>query len=212
MWRGGALDVGCERGCAGACWSQSPLGGGHGLGTRRGLPRVPRLTGDCLLYRSLGLSTAKRAYAVSQRQGLGVEESVIINATPEDLYAFWRNLKNLPRFMSHLESVENRGGGRSHWTTRGPAGTTVEWDAEIVGDVAGELLSWRSLPGAMVPKRGRGALSGDAGRSEYSRAGVFKVQPAGRRVGRGFRAAFWRGTSATDCRRPRPAQNDDGNG
>ena len=112
------------------------------------------LTGRCPVYRSLGLNTERRAYAVSQRQGLGVEESVIVNARPEDLYAFWRKLENLPRFMSHLQSVEDIGGGRSHWVTTGPAGTHIEWDAEIVGDVAGELVSWRSLPGATVPNAG----------------------------------------------------------
>ncbi len=142
---GGVLAfVGLERRSAGG--AALALGGGYLV--YRGV------TGDCLVYRSLGLSTGGRAYAVSQGQGLGVEESVIVNATPEDLYAFWRNLENLPRFMRHLESVETRGGGRSHWVTRGPAGTQVEWDAEIVGDVEGELLSWRSLPGATVPNAG----------------------------------------------------------
>ena len=142
---GGALALmGIARGSTGG--AALALGGGYLV--YRGL------TGRCAIYRSLGLNTEGRAYAVSQRQGLGVEESVIVNATPEDLYAFWRRLENLPRFMRHLQSVEDIGGGRSHWVTAGPAGTQVEWDAEIVGDVAGELVSWRSLPGATAPNAG----------------------------------------------------------
>ena len=128
--------------------------GGTALALGGGYLVYRGLSGDCLLYRGLGLSTAKRGYAVSQRQGLGVEESVIVSARADDLYAFWRNLENLPRFMRHLQSVEDIGGGRSHWVTEGPAGTNVEWDAEIVGDVPGELVSWRSLPGATVPNAG----------------------------------------------------------
>ena len=164
--------------------------GGTALGFGGGYLVYRGLTGDCFLYRSLGLSTAGRAYAVSQRQGLGVEESVIVNATPEDLYAFWRKLENLPRFMRHLESVENRGGGRSHWTTRGPAGTQVEWDAEIVGDVAGELLSWRSLPGAMVPNAGAvrfRAMPG--GQSTIVRVSL-RYNPPGGALGAAFARLF----------------------
>ena len=164
--------------------------GGTALGLGGGYLVYRGLTGDCFLYRSLGLNTAKRAYAVSQRQGLGVEESVIVNATPEDLYAFWRNLKNLPRFMSHLESVKDIGGGRSHWTTQGPAGTTVEWDAEIVGDVAGELLSWRSLPGAMVPNAGAvrfRAMPG--GQSTIVRVSL-RYNPPGGALGAAFARLF----------------------
>ena len=50
---------------------------------------------------------------------------------------FWRNFQNLPRFMRHLESVEDLGDGRSHWVAKGPAGMAVEWDATIVADVSG---------------------------------------------------------------------------
>jgi len=35
-----------------------------------------------------------------------METSVIIDRSPEELYRFWRDFKNLPRFMHHLISVE----------------------------------------------------------------------------------------------------------
>jgi uncharacterized membrane protein len=54
-------------------------------------------------------------------------------------------LENLPRFMYHLEHVELIGGGRSHWVAKGPAGRSVEWDAELVEDRPGELIAWRSV-------------------------------------------------------------------
>lgn len=111
-------------------------------------------TGNCAVYRGLGLSTADDAYAVSQRRGVRVEESVIVNTTPEALYTFWRKLENLPRFLRHIEEVEDLGNNRSHWRTKGPAGLDVSWDAEIVGDIENELISWRSLPGAVVPNAG----------------------------------------------------------
>ena len=87
-------------------------------------------------------------------RGIQVQKSVIVNRSPEECYAFWRDVSNLPRFMSHLESVEVRSDRQSHWVARAPAGTRVEWDAEIVDDRPGERISWRSLPGSQVEHSG----------------------------------------------------------
>ena len=81
--------------------------------------------------------------------------TVTINKPKVHVYAFWRNLENLGRFMQHLELVEDLGGGRSHWIAKAPAGRTVEWDAKIIEDTPGELIAWQSLPGADVPNSGR---------------------------------------------------------
>jgi uncharacterized membrane protein len=77
-----------------------------------------------------------------------------INRSPEEVYRFWRNFENLPRFMSHLESVQVSDEKRSHWVARAPMGTTVEWDAEIIEDRPNYAISWRSLEGADVDNRG----------------------------------------------------------
>jgi uncharacterized membrane protein len=79
---------------------------------------------------------------------------MIINRSPEEVYGFWRRLENLPRFMRHLESVQETGTGRSHWVAKAPAGSSVEWDAEITEDRPNELIAWRSLEGADVDNSG----------------------------------------------------------
>ncbi len=83
-----------------------------------------------------------------------VRHAVTVNRPAHELYAFWRDFENLPVFMRHLESVTNLDGGRSHWVTRGPGGAKVEWDAELVADVPGEMIAWQSLPGADVRNAG----------------------------------------------------------
>jgi uncharacterized membrane protein len=77
-----------------------------------------------------------------------------INRAASEVYAFWHDFQNLPRFMRHLDSVHVGLGKRSHWVANGPAGTRLEWDAEIVDDRPGELIAWRSLPGAQVENSG----------------------------------------------------------
>src|SRR5262249_47419612 len=66
----------------------------------------------------------------------------------------WRNLEQLPRFVRHLASVRELDSQRSHWKAHAPAGTRVEWDAEIVQDLPNRRLSWRSLPGSDVMNSG----------------------------------------------------------
>jgi uncharacterized membrane protein len=83
-----------------------------------------------------------------------VLRSITIKREPAEVYQFWRDLTNLPRFMAHLESVEVSG-GRSTWRAKGPAGLTIGWEAETVLDRQGECIAWRSVEGTTtVPNRG----------------------------------------------------------
>ncbi|MBP2311173.1 SRPBCC family protein [Azospirillum soli] len=83
-----------------------------------------------------------------------VRQTVAINRPPEAIYGFWRDFRNLPQFMSHLEHVEVLDERRSHWVAKAPAGRTVVWDAEVTEDRPNELLAWRSLEGADVDNSG----------------------------------------------------------
>jgi uncharacterized membrane protein len=83
-----------------------------------------------------------------------VRHSVTVGQPRQALYEFWRDFENLPRFMRHLERVKDLGRGRSRWVAKAPAGRRVEWDAEVIDDVPGERIAWRSLPGADVPNSG----------------------------------------------------------
>jgi uncharacterized membrane protein len=83
-----------------------------------------------------------------------VERSVLVNRPAHELYQFWRNFENLPRFMDHLESVTVIDENQSHWVAKAPAGTRVEWNAAIHNEIEDELIAWRSLPGADVNNAG----------------------------------------------------------
>ena len=102
------------------------------------------------LYCSLRLSGG----AVGAGQPVRVVRTIGINRASEEIYRFWRQFDNLPRFMRHLESVQVTGPNRTHWVAKGPAGTAMEWDAEITDDKPNELIAWRSLPEADVDNSG----------------------------------------------------------
>ena len=72
-----------------------------------------------------------------------IVRTILIDRSPDELYQFWRDLNNAPKFMGGVESV-TQSDGRSHWRMRIPGGKTVEWDAEIVEDAPNYMLSWRA--------------------------------------------------------------------
>ena len=88
-------------------------------------------------------------------EGIHVRKSITVNKSPAEVYAFWRDFENLPRFMRHLESVQVTSQGRSHWKAKAPAGKTVEWDAVTTRDVPNELIAWRSEGNADVYNEGK---------------------------------------------------------
>jgi uncharacterized membrane protein len=87
-------------------------------------------------------------------KGIRVSESITVARPREEVYRFWRDLTNLPRFMEHLEAVQVIDDRHSHWRARAPAGSSVEWDAEIIEDQPNERISWRSIQEADVPNTG----------------------------------------------------------
>ncbi|MGE0702658.1 MAG: SRPBCC family protein [Vicinamibacterales bacterium] len=122
-----------------------------------GAPLLHRgLTGHCYVYQGLGVTTVSddTRTALAGKRGVNVRESVRIERTADELYRFWRRFDNLPRFMHHLDKVVDLGDGRSRWTATGPAGSKVEWEAELVNDVENNVIAWRSLPGSDVVTAG----------------------------------------------------------
>jgi uncharacterized membrane protein len=83
-----------------------------------------------------------------------LEKSITVNRSPEECYRFWHDFESFPRFMKHLHSVQLTGDNRMHWIATGPAGSTVEWDAELISDEPGQHLAWRSLAGSQVDNEG----------------------------------------------------------
>lgn len=125
--------------------------------TRKGL------IGSALGLAGLGLAARgvtnidlKSLLGVSDRRDtIRINKAININASAEQLYQFWANYENFPKFMAHIEEVKDLGGGRSHWRARGPAGSTVEWDATTTRQMPNEELAWESVAGSQVQTQGK---------------------------------------------------------
>jgi uncharacterized membrane protein len=141
------------------------------------------LTGNCALYQALGVGTdgpSGPEAVIPARSGVKVEHAVTINKPAAELYRYWRNLSQLPRFMEHLKDVRETGGNRSHWVASGPLGMSVEWDAEIITDTPNETISWRSLDGSDIDTAGSVHFTpAPAGRGTEVRVSLKYDPPAG---------------------------------
>ncbi len=82
------------------------------------------------------------------------QASFTVQRHQPELFQFWRNLENLPRFMHHLESVRTTGERRSHWVARAPGGLRISWNAEITDERENDWIVWRSLPGSDIGAAG----------------------------------------------------------
>jgi uncharacterized membrane protein len=117
------------------------------------------VSGRCAVSQLLGRNSAldepaSRVTSVRRGEGVRVDERIVLNRPRSEVYRFWRNLENLPRFMDHLQSVTVLDEERSHWVAKGPAGTRVEWDAVIHHEIPNELIAWRSLEDSEVDNAG----------------------------------------------------------
>jgi uncharacterized membrane protein len=127
--------------------------GGAALAALGGALGYRALSGYCALYSLLDINRADED-DVRGNLGVKVDRGVLVEAPPERVYAAWRHLENLPKFMSTLQRVEVLDDTRSHWTAKAPGGATVEWDAQIINEKPNELIAWRSLPNRLVEHAG----------------------------------------------------------
>jgi uncharacterized membrane protein len=122
---------------------------------------------------------------VHSEQATKIRRSVEIHRSPSELYRFWRALDNLPRIMSHLESVQVINDRLSHWVVKTiPGFPTIEWDAEIINDVENERIGWRSLHDADVDHAGSVEFEPSGSEAEKTRLTVsIQYAPLAGRLG-----------------------------
>ena len=171
-----------NRGRTGHC----PVYAGIGVSSADGLPRMidgQRSDASHARRNPARRDVTSAAATVNARKAIKVEHAVTINRSAQELYEFWRDFERLPRFMEHLESVTVVDARHSHWVAKGPAGTSVEWDAEIINEIPGELIAWKSVEGSTVPNAGSVHFRETPGGRGTEVKVVLDYEPPGGRAG-----------------------------
>jgi uncharacterized membrane protein len=106
-------------------------------------------TGVCPIYEKLGKDT-------TDPEAINITEHITVNAPKDKVYAFWRELSNLPKFMKHLKSVYEISGTQSHWVANTPGNLIgLDWNAEITREDEGSYLGWQSIEDSMIENAGK---------------------------------------------------------
>jgi len=147
-----------------------------------GLGLVARgLTGVCPVNAALGRTRVRDTKrALSGSRGIRLEGAITIHRPAEEVFDFWRDLRNLPLFVSHLEFISLIDDYRSHWVIGGPAGLIIEWDAEIINERRPDLIAWRSVGDSDVVSAGSVTFRRLPGHSTEVRVLLQYAPPAGR--------------------------------
>jgi uncharacterized membrane protein len=129
--------------------------GVYGLVRRGAWGAVLRTVATGMLARTAGsYGPGGLGVGSDRRRAVDIQKTLYIDAPVEQVYAFWSNYENFPLFMSHVRQVDDLGGGRSHWSVKGPGGVPIEWSATLTQQTANEVIAWRSEAGSMLENAG----------------------------------------------------------
>ena len=110
------------------------------------------ITGVCPVYKSIGISKTP--------QSIHITHIITVNKSKQEVYKFWRKLENLPLFMKHLASVVEKDTKNSYWVARIPGNLAkIGWEARIMRDEPGKLISWKSSTESTVDNEGHVSFS-----------------------------------------------------
>ena len=78
-----------------------------------------------------------------------VTHDIVVNAPVSEVFEFWKNFENFPRFMHNIESIQVVGPELTHWKMKGPLGVPIEWDAKTTALIENQKISWESTSGVI---------------------------------------------------------------
>jgi len=151
------------------------------------------LGGGYLLYRAVSghcplASMFKRKGRAGHGSNINVRSEIVVSRPRSEVYAFWRNLENLPLFMKHLDHVDEIDSRTFAWKLKMPAGFgDIRWEAKIVKEEKDRELSWHSVSGAAIENTGKVNFSdtpGNATRIDVMISYRAPLGAIGERVGR----------------------------
>jgi uncharacterized membrane protein len=146
---------------------------------RAGMCALLGVTGSALLARAAtNKSLAALVGLADADQGIVVQKTINVDAPVEEVFAFWTDYQNFPRFMHNVREVQVRD-DVSHWVVAGPAGVPVQWNAKLVEVEPNSRLRWRSIFGSAVKHEGCVQFEANGGGGTRLTVRLRYVPPAG---------------------------------
>lgn len=128
---------------------------GYGLFRRDAWGVTGVAVGSAVLARSIVNQELRRVLGISKRPGvIHVTKTIHVNAPVEEVFQFWREHENFPRFMSHVKDVRRLNDKEYHWEVTGPGGMTLTWNGRITSLVPNRMMAWETTEGSLIQNQG----------------------------------------------------------
>jgi uncharacterized membrane protein len=89
--------------------------------------------------------------------------SVVIARPRHELYAFWRDFTNAPKFMARVDAVMVVDSLSSMWTVKDGTESTAQWEMLVTDDEPDRLIAWSTSGNSPVSYSGRVEFQDAAG-------------------------------------------------
>src|SRR5262249_17507683 len=77
-----------------------------------------------------------------------IEATVTIERPLAEVFNFYRDFQNLPRFLGDVVAIEPTGPTTSRWTIEGPFGIRVHWTIDVTDERANEVIRYETVSSA----------------------------------------------------------------
>jgi len=74
-----------------------------------------------------------------------IEASVTIRRPVEEVFNFYRDFRNLPRFLGDVTASEQIGPATYRWTIQGPLGIRAPWTIRVTEERANALIHYETV-------------------------------------------------------------------
>jgi uncharacterized membrane protein len=74
-----------------------------------------------------------------------IEASVTVQRSVEEVFRFYRDFSNLPRFLGDVMAVEQIRTATYRWTIQGPPGIRVNWIIRVTEERTNELICYETV-------------------------------------------------------------------
>jgi uncharacterized membrane protein len=81
----------------------------------------------------------------SPRDKNTIEETITIQRPLEQVFGFYRDFRNLPRFLGDVMAIDQIDSTTSRWTIQGPLDIRANWKVKVIEERANELIRYKTV-------------------------------------------------------------------
>lgn len=126
----------------------------YALARRSTLSPILAAGAAAMLARAATNIDTQRLLGQRGRRGIDIRKTIFVAAPIDEVFAFWNDFGDFPKFLRNVREVSRNPDGRWHWVVAGPLGTTTQWNVEVTRNVPNECIAWSTTPGSHVQHAG----------------------------------------------------------